>query len=346
MNKILIPFLTLGLAVLTASCSDSDEPAAGGNNAPANTVEITCQVPTGTIHSRGADANGFYGDGSEATHLVYAVYNADGQKVLSSDDATAPVPSFANGKFTVYLPNTYTSDYSIFFWADAWDNDAGTPFTFDWAAKTVTVDYSKSLLMGEKADAFYCYSKLSSNSYTLTRPFEQIAVATFMSEKNSIGEVNYGEIFFEIVDADMGEYLFGDDQSHDKFMPTGFNFETGDIILSDTDGWIPFKVSTGNFTLDDGKEYTHLFVGYFFAPANNDKTYQNGYNSERLINFYFSNDEAVSRWEKDFTVMPYTTGPNTRTLIIPKANTPGLLTHTGEYNIVVNPEMGTSTVTK
>ena len=75
--------------------------------------------------------------------------------------------------------------YDFVFWADAYGQDAEqSPYTIDYGAKTITVDYATALANDEQRDAFYsviqglAVTTSVSKDVTLTRPFAQINVGT------------------------------------------------------------------------------------------------------------------------------------------------------------------------
>ncbi len=118
-----------------------------------------------------------YSDGTTATHLQYAVYDANGIILpnLTKTDATI------NGSTTVELQLTTGNTYSVIFWAAA----PNAPYTVDLGAKTMTVDYAvdKTLSNDEKRDAFYKYYTFTvtgaqTETIELRRPFAQINIGT------------------------------------------------------------------------------------------------------------------------------------------------------------------------
>lgn len=130
---------------------------------------ITFNVGTPEIATRA------YSDGSTATVLQYAVYNAAGEILpsLTVNDGTI------NGKTTVQLQLTTGNKYSVIFWAAA----PGAPYTVDFADKTMTVDYSKAVCNDENRDAFYAYHEFTvtgaqTEPVELRRPFAQLNIGT------------------------------------------------------------------------------------------------------------------------------------------------------------------------
>ena len=116
-----------------------------------------------------------YSDGTTATHLQYAVYDANGVILpnLTKTDATI------NGSTTVELQLATGNTYSVVFWAAAPD----APYTVDLGAKTMSVNYNGALSNDEARDAFYKYYTFTVNgtqteTIELRRPFAQLNIGT------------------------------------------------------------------------------------------------------------------------------------------------------------------------
>ncbi|MDD6140389.1 MAG: hypothetical protein PUB61_03185, partial [Bacteroidales bacterium] len=159
-------------AMLFTACSDE------AVNAPAegeSLVTITAQLPA----DLGTRA---FGDGTTATKLTYAVYEA-GQKtplIESTDEVT-----FSGLTATVKLRLANGKKYDLVFWADA----ADAPYTFDAAAQTVNINYNGVTSNLEKLDAFFANEKnlqvngTINKTIQLKRPFAQL----------NIGATDYAE---------------------------------------------------------------------------------------------------------------------------------------------------------
>ena len=116
-----------------------------------------------------------YSDGTTATVLQYAVYNDDGELL---NDLTVTNGEI-HGSTTVELMLTTGNTYSVVFWAAA----EGAPYSLDFAAKKMTVDYSKASSNDENRDAFYKWhtftvSGAQTETIELRRPFAQLNVGT------------------------------------------------------------------------------------------------------------------------------------------------------------------------
>lgn len=146
-----------------------------GTNAGEN-VQVTFSVGTPEIATRA------YSDGLTATVLQYAVYDAAGNELtdLTKTDATI------NGSTTVNLQLTTGNTYSVIFWAAA----EGAPYTVDFGAKTMTVDYTNAVSNDEKRDAFYKYHTFTvtgaqTETVELKRPFAQLNIGTNDYDKSA-----------------------------------------------------------------------------------------------------------------------------------------------------------------
>ena len=87
-----------------------------------------------------------FSDGTTATVLQYAVYDAAGNYLKDLTVNNAEI----HGSTTVSLTLTTGNTYSVIFWAAAPD----APYTVEFAKKTMTVDYTIALSNAENRDAF------------------------------------------------------------------------------------------------------------------------------------------------------------------------------------------------
>ena len=163
MKKIL--FGMMAAAVLAASCTKElvEEPVLNDE------AKVTFSVNTPEIATRA------YSDGTTATVLQYAVYDADGKilPALTKTDATI------NGSATVELQLTTGNTYSVIFWAAA----KNAPYAVNFAEKTMTVDYTTPVCNDEARDAFYAYKEFAvsgaqTETIELRRPFAQLNIGT------------------------------------------------------------------------------------------------------------------------------------------------------------------------
>ena len=139
-----------------------------GTNAGEN-AQVTFSVGTPEIATRA------YSDGQTATVLQYAVYDAEGNELTDLTVTDAEI----HGSTTVNLQLTTGNTYSVIFWAAAED----APYTVDFGAKTMTVDYASAVSNDETRDAFYKYHTFTvkgaqTETIELKRPFAQLNIGT------------------------------------------------------------------------------------------------------------------------------------------------------------------------
>ena len=131
---------------------------------------VTFSVNTPEIATRA------YSDGTTATVLQYAVYDAAGVELtaLTKTDATI------NGSATVELQLTTGNTYSVIFWAAA----PNAPYTVNFAEKTMTVDYNAALSNDEARDAFYKYHTFTVTGGTFTVKIDPIFDGSYNNNWN------------------------------------------------------------------------------------------------------------------------------------------------------------------
>ncbi|MGM9801962.1 MAG: DUF6562 domain-containing protein [Candidatus Limisoma sp.] len=169
MNKKLI-YCLCASAMLFTACSDE------AVNAPVegeSLVTITAQLPA----DLGTRA---FGDGTTATNLTYAVYEAGQTDPRITGNAT-----FVDLKTTVKLRLANGKKYDLVFWADA----ADAPYTFNAASQTVSINYDGVTSNLENRDAFFAHEDALlvngtiNKTIKLKRPFAQL----------NIGATDYAE---------------------------------------------------------------------------------------------------------------------------------------------------------
>ena len=118
-----------------------------------------------------------YSDGTTATKLQYAVYDAAGKELKDLTVTDGEIP----GSTTVNFQLTTGNTYSVIFWAAA----PNAPYTVDFGTKTMTVDYSEAVTVSndEARDAFYKYHTFTvkgaqTETIELKRPFAQLNIGT------------------------------------------------------------------------------------------------------------------------------------------------------------------------
>jgi len=165
MNRKL-SFLPLASVLLLASCTDDSNFAP--SNPDGDNVSFTINIPDGGIESR------VFGDGLSATNLQYAVYDEDGDKVMSD------YASFSSGLSTtvsLQLANGHTYDIAFF----AYKN-YNSVYTFDADDKSVTINYAQMATVKETKNDMDCFYKVErfevkgaiDRTVTLTRPMAQV----------------------------------------------------------------------------------------------------------------------------------------------------------------------------
>ena len=116
-----------------------------------------------------------FSDGTTATVLQYAVYDAAGNELTDLTVTNGEI----HGSTTVSLTLTTGNTYSVIFWAAA----EGAPYTVNFADKTMTVDYTNALSNAENRDAFYKFHTFTvtgaqTETIELKRPFAQLNIGT------------------------------------------------------------------------------------------------------------------------------------------------------------------------
>ena len=160
MKKIL--FGMMAAAVLATSCAKELQDVATGD------ANVTFTVGTPEIATRA------YSDGTTATELQYAVYDAAGN-YLENLTGTQGI----NISTTVELKLTTGNTYTVAFWADS----QAAPYTVDFANKSVSVDYTSVKSNDENLDAFYAWYTFTvtgaqTETVELKRPFAQLNIGT------------------------------------------------------------------------------------------------------------------------------------------------------------------------
>ena len=116
-----------------------------------------------------------FSDGTTATVLQYAVYNAAGEEMEDLRVTNGVI----HGSTTVNIVLTTGNTYTVIFWAAA----PNAPYSVDFATKTMTVDHTNAASNDEARDAFYtAYTFTVTGTQTetieLKRPFAQLNIGT------------------------------------------------------------------------------------------------------------------------------------------------------------------------
>ncbi len=165
MKKIFFGILAV-VAMIATSCQQE--------------VDLGVEVgKTATVSFEVGTPTRAYSDGTTATVLQYAVYEEETEltdltKSLKNDNAET-----INISTTVNLQLVTGNTYTVIFWAAA----PNAPYTVDFGAKTMTVDYNGIKSNNEALDAFYAKHTFTvkgaqTETIVLKRPFAQLNIGT------------------------------------------------------------------------------------------------------------------------------------------------------------------------
>ena len=155
----------LAIAAMIATSCVQDQDLDLGVNAGGETVAVSFNLDTPTRA---------YSDGSTATVLQYAIYDANGNELVDLTKTNGEI----HGSTTVTLQLVTGNTYTAIFWAAA----PNAPYTVDFANKKVTVDYTAPVCNDEDRDAFFCHTAPFTVDGAMTveaklyRPFAQINI--------------------------------------------------------------------------------------------------------------------------------------------------------------------------
>ncbi|MDD6778921.1 MAG: hypothetical protein PUD91_07840 [Bacteroidales bacterium] len=150
----LFSIFAASMMLFAASCSTEkfDEPKGDGN------VTFTVQLPGG-LQSRAL------GDGTTATKLYVAAYEANQTAPLAVANGAQSIADMSNLTATVSLQLVTGKTYDLVFWAQA----ADAPYAFNPTGRTVDMNYSGAAANAENRDAFFHIE----NGLTVTGPMEK-----------------------------------------------------------------------------------------------------------------------------------------------------------------------------
>ena len=168
MKKILYGVMAATM-IFATSCENELEVGAAGEE---SVVSFTIATP-----DMGSRAD--YSDGTTATVLQYAVYEGETELTDLTKSVVKGNAETINGSKEVQLKLTTGNTYSVVFWAAA----PNAPYTVDFGAKTMTVDYTNAVSNDEARDAFYAKETFTvtgaqTETITLKRPFAQLNIGT------------------------------------------------------------------------------------------------------------------------------------------------------------------------
>ena len=161
MKKFFLGMLAI-VAMIATSCQQ--EVDLGVNAGETATVSFNVGTPTRA-----------YSDGTTATVLQYAVYDAAGNELTDLTVTDGEI----HGSTTVNLQLVTGNTYAVIFWAAAED----APYSVDFANQTMTVNYNGAVSNDENRDAFYKYHEFTvtgaqTETIELKRPFAQLNIGT------------------------------------------------------------------------------------------------------------------------------------------------------------------------
>lgn len=277
------------IAMLATSCSKDDASTVVGGET--STVTFAVEAPVMATRA--------LGDGTTAVDLSWAVYAEDGTylEALSGSKAGA----FSSLKANVEIELVNGKKYAVIFWAQA----PGAPYTFDKAAKKVTV--ADALTSNKEAyDAFYKYETIAevagprTQTIVLTRPFAQLNIATADTAKAADGGLVVAQT--KVVVPAYNTLNLVDGSVADEAERT---FAMADILTGET-------IEVG------GKEYDLLSMNYLLVNAK----------ELEIVKFTVKN----GTFEEEFTYNNVPLQRNYKTNIIGN-----LLTSTYDFTIEINP---------
>ena len=303
--KKLMMFLAAAGLMASASCTRDDSEMTGSGSE--GIVTLSARLPQ-QLQTRSM------GDGTTATKLTYAVYEAGAKTpLLTSESDGAPVVEFNNLQAQLTLRLTTGRSYDVLFWADAFgQKDAANPYKVDFEAQSVTVDYDAALSNDESRDAFFGtiqgmeVTSATSQEIVLTRPFAQINVGT-----DDLAVAAQSGLQTDALQTEMQL----------SNVPTSLNLMDGTTSGSANVTFAANAIPTEQLTVS-GKTYDYLAMNYLLIGT--DKTTTN-------IAFTFS-DGATSD-NRSFSNVPVQR--NYRTNIVGS-----VLTQSVDFDIEIDPGFG------
>ena len=245
--------------IFATSCENELELGAAGEE---SVVSFTISTP-----DMGSRA---YSDGSTATVLQYAVYDAAGNLLPNLTVTNAKI----NGSAEVKLKLTTGNSYSVIFWAEA----PNAPYAVNFANKTMTVDYTNAVSNDESRDAFYKYHTFSVNgaqteTIELKRPFAQLNIGT--NDYEASKKAGYVPTQSAVTVKNIYKTL---DLVEGKVSNAGIaEFKAADIKKDETfpvessDPDAPYKYLAMNYLLVDAEKET-VDVEFTYAAGSDAKT--------------------------------------------------------------------------
>ena len=234
MKKLL---LVLAAAFTMVACQMD----ANDLNVATGDAVVSFAIETPVVASRA------YSDGYTATHLQYAVYDANGVELTNLTKTTGVE---IHGSTTVDLQLVTGNDYTVIFWAAAPSAPYTVNFGGNLAAAAVSVDYTNALSNDETRDAFYKRHDFTvrgtqTEVIELRRPFAQLNIGTndYLAAKDAgyeptLSAVTVKNIYNTLKLADgavdgAGEVVFGYNAipTAETFPVTGYDYLSMNYLL-------------------------------------------------------------------------------------------------------------------
>lgn len=335
MKKFLFFSAVVASALTLASCSSDDAP----EMTPQKGVTFTVNLPA-DLQTRGD-----FGDGTKATSLYYAVYDAKATTpaplaLIDDTDKTVGKTNFTNLKATVHLNLPKGPQYNIVFFActDA-ENPEDNVYEFDADKAKFIVHYNKMNTNGysEKNDCFTTTRanfKLSgpvTETITLYRPVAQLNIGASDYKQATAGTLNTAFTQVEI-NRLYSEFSFisgtlSEDGKCDMGAVTGeeapFKFDM--TAIPGDDEVFPYKPEGAEAT-----PYTYMSMNYVLVPTT--KTIHNvsfGIDDDRYETAVFSNVPMQRNHRTNIFGDIFTSPADFDVVIDPRFDTPDYNIHYG-----------------
>ena len=244
MKKILFLGAMAAMLLGTASCSNDMEPEMTDG-----TVQFKVELP-GAIDSRAIS------DGTTATKLDVACYDADGNKLAVEPTVKT---DFVNREATVTYKLVKGQKYQFAFFAHA----DGAPYAFNAGTKlsectfSVTDNYTGTdcLSNAENRDAFYA---------TLAN-YEVTTATTEVKLYRPFAQLNFGTD--DLAAAEAAGITPGESKVTVKQVATSFNLSTG-ATTGTVDATFDFAARPAETLTVESKDYAWMAMNYFLVPNN------------------------------------------------------------------------------
>lgn len=197
-KKLLFGMLSVAGMILAASCSNDeliDQP------------EVNAATVSFAVNVEGAAVTRAVSDGTGATKLYYAVYDADGrllESISKADGVEGCTGLSTRAGHTVQLSLVKGQEYTVAFWAQHPDAPYGVVIDNNGSYRfTVSMNYGGEN-NNDKRDAFFGKEKFTvtgdeTKSVSLKRPFAQINVGTDDKDAAVKAGVNVDDIRSKVV---------------------------------------------------------------------------------------------------------------------------------------------------